>query len=407
MSFEHLGFLLLIATLVAIIARRFRVPYTVGLLMAGIGLTFVPSLPTFTLTKNLIFIGLLPPLIFEAALCIQWQELKAVMTPVLVFATVGLVLASVVTSAGMVMLLGWPLMAASIFGVLIAATDPVSVIAMFKDTGVKGKLRSLIEAESLFNDGVAAVLFGVVLAMADGATPTPLGVVVDLLKVVGGGLLCGGAVAIGVLAIIRKTNDHLVELTLTVIAAYGSFLLAEQFHFSGVLSTLMTGLLIGNMGAGRLGPLQWGEFSTKGSESLELFWEFAAFIANSLIFMLIGLNVGLQSAQQPLHMLVWPAIIAIMLVLLGRAVAIYPLAALMRNSGHRLSWAHQHMLVWGGLRGALALALALGLPVTMPYQPAILTLTFLVVGFSVVVQGLTITPAMRWLGVLKAPTADS
>jgi CPA1 family monovalent cation:H+ antiporter len=387
---EKIAILLLIGGLVAMLARRFRFPYTIGLLLAGIALAFAPIPQEVTLTKDLIFTCLLPPLIFEAALFLHWHELRKVMPVVVVLASVGLVLSALVTGLGMHYLLGWPMIAASIFGVLIAATDPVSVIATFKEAGVEGKLRVLVESESLFNDGAAAVLFALVLAFSAGTAPTPLQMAGNAVMVVGGGIAAGALVAILILYIAGKTVDHLVELTFTTVAAYGSFLLAEHFHWSGVLATLTAGLIIGNRG-------HMGAISDKGRASVLAFWEFAAFVANSLIFILIGI----QEAKQAFSALLLPSLLAIGLVLLGRAAAIYPLAALFSRSSQKVSMAHQHILVWGGLRGALALALALGLPPNIPLRSEIITVSFAIVAFSVVVQGLTVTPLMVALGLLK------
>ncbi len=388
---ESIEFLLLLAAVVAMLARRFHFPYTVGLLFAGIGLTFLPFTPGIQLTKELIFSALLPPLIFEAAIALKWGELRKVLPVVLVLASVGLILSALVTAAGMYWILGWPLISAAIFGVLIAATDPVSVIATFKEAGVKGKLRILVESESLFNDGTAAVLFGLVLAFASGKAPTAVETTINVLEIVGGGVACGTVIAFITLYLAGKTRDHLVELTLTTVAAYSSFLAAEHFHWSGVLATLTAGLIIGNRG-------HLGAITEKGHESVEAFWEFAAFVANSLIFILIGIH----EAKQSFSSLLMPAAVAIVFVLLGRAVAIYPLAAIFRKSSQSISMAHQHILVWGGLRGALALALSLGLPQDIPFRAEIITMAFAVVAFSVVVQGLTMTPLMRKLGLLES-----
>lgn len=386
---ETLGVLLLIASIVAMIARRFQIPYTVGLLFAGITLTYLPFIPSIELTKELIFSLLLPPLIFEAALFLKWKELRGVMPVVVVLASVGLLLSALVTGFGMYYFLDWPPIAAAIFGVLIAATDPVSVIATFKEAGVKGKLRILVESESLFNDGMAAVLFSLVLAFAAGKAPTALGLTVDAILIVGGGIACGAIVALATLYLAGKTTDHMVELTFTTVAAYGSFFLAEHFHWSGVLASLTAGLIVGNRG-----PL--GAITQKGREAVEAFWEFAAFIVNSLIFILIGIH----EAKQVFSSVLLPSILAIVLVVFGRAFAIYPIAALYRKSQYKVSSKHQHILVWGGLRGALALALSLGLPESIPFRAEIITISFAVVAFSVVVQGLTITPLMRKLGLL-------
>jgi len=387
---EKIELLLLVAAMVAMVARRFRFPYTVGLVFSGAAMALLPHAPTIALTKELIFSLLLPPLIFEAALSLPWQELRKVLPPVLVMASLGLLVSAALTGIGMHFLFGWPTLAAGIFGVLIAATDPVSVIATFKEAGVSGRLRILVESESLFNDGTAAVVFGLLLAFAgSGPAPTLAGVAASAGMIIGGGIGCGALVAMAILYLAGKTTDHLVELAFSTVAAYGSFLLAEHFHLSGVLATLTTGLIIGNRG-------HLGSISSKGKENVDAFWEFAAFVANSLIFLLIGM----QEAKQDFVPLVVPALAAVMLVLGSRALAIYPISLLFSKGASRISFAHQHILVWGGLRGALALALALGLPESVPMRPQIITIAFAVVAFSIVVQGLTITPLLRLLHLL-------
>jgi CPA1 family monovalent cation:H+ antiporter len=191
--------------------------------------------------------------------------------------------------------------------------------------------------------------------------------------------------------LVGQTNDHLVEITFTTVAAYGSFLLAEHFHVSGVLATLTAGLIVGNVG-------HLGGLSAKGREAVEQFWEYAAFVTNSLIFLLIGMREAHQNFK-----FVWlPALIAIVLVTLARALAIYPCCLLFARSSRRVSWRHQHILFWGGLRGALALALVLGLPASIPRREEIISVAFAVVAFSIFVQGLTITPLLRRMGELSA-----
>ncbi len=391
LSIAKIGLLLVIAAFVAMLARRFHFPYTVGLLIAGIGMAFFPFIPTIELTKELIFTALLPPLIFEAALFLPWKELKQVMPSTISIASIGLLFSAVVTGLGMFYLLDWPVYAAAVFGVLIAATDPVSVIATFKEAGVKGNLKILVESESLFNDGVAAVLFGLAITLTSSTqTISVVSIVMNMGYVIGGGLLAGIAVGIVGLFVLSKTTDHLIELTFTAIGAYGSFMLAEHFHCSGVLATLATGVMVGNLGHIKA-------ISTRGNEAIENFWEFAAFIANSIIFLLIGVY---EAKRFDLNLLM-ASVCAIVLVLLGRMVAIYPVAALFRNTRYHIPATYQHIMVWGGLRGALALALALGLPNDMVYRSQIITVTFVVVGFSILVQGITITPLLRRFGILK------
>src|SRR5271157_3795433 len=378
--------LLLVAALVGMSARRFRIPYTVGLVLTGLVLALLSFRPTINLTRDLIFDVLLPPLIFEATLFIRWKELNHNLPVILVFATLGVILSAALTSAGMHVLSGWTWQSAALFGILIAATDPVSVIATFKEAGVQGRLRLLVEAESLFNDATAAVGFGVMLVFVNGQTVSTWNVVGETLWTVIGGLLVGALIAGFILLLTHNTSDHLIELALSTVAAYGSFLIAEQFHASGVLSTLIAGILIGNFGL----PVS---YSDKGRTSLVDFWEFAAFISNSLIFLLIGLHEATENYANA-----WlPVIVAIMVVMISRAAAIYPLSLLFERSKLKIEKNHQHILFWGGLRGALALALALGLPPEIPGRAQIVIAAFGVVTFSIFIQGLTMTPLLRWL----------
>jgi len=380
--------LLLIAAVVAMLSRLLRLPYSVGLVAAGIILSIFPLAQKVSLTKDLIFTVLLPPLLFEAALNIHWEQLRRDFSIIALLATLGVSLSACVTATGMYYLTHWQWFGALVFGILIAATDPVSVIAIVKEARAHGRLLVLIEAESLLNDGTAAVALGVVVALAIGQQLTLFDITATLLKTIGGGIVCGGAVALGSLLLAGRTDDHLVEITLTTIAAYGSFLLAEHFGLSGVLATITAGLIMGNFES-------LGTISDRGKEAVQAFWEYAAFVANSLVFLLIGMN----KAHQAFGATIWlPAFIAIALVTLGRAVAIYPCCRVFSCSSLRVTMKHQHVLFWGGLRGALALALALGLPLEVPQREEIITVSFAVVAFSVFVQGLTIKPLLRSMG---------
>ena len=386
LNIERIEVLLLIAALVAMLARRLNIPYSIGLVLAGLALAFVPFAPNIELTRELLFTAFLPPLIFEAAIQIRWRDLRKDLLLILIFATVGVILSASVTAAGMHYAAQWSWIGAIMFGILIAATDPVSVIAMLKHAGISGRLRLMIEAESLFNDGTAAVAFAIASAVIAGQQATALGVAKTLVQIFAGSIVCGALVGSATVLLAGATTDHLVEITFTTIAAFGSFLLAEHFHLSGILSTLTTGLLVGNVGQLSL--------SRKGRAVVEDFWEYAAFVANSLIFILIGMHLAHRN-----YSFVWlGALIAIAVVLAGRAVAIYPLSLLFTRSRRRLPLNQQHILFWGGLRGALALALALAIPVGLPERESVITVAFAVVAFSIVVQGMTVRPLIRWVG---------
>ena len=380
LSIETVEILLVVSALVAIASRRLRLPYTVGLVVAGAGLSTFGVMHEFPLTKELIVRSLLPPLIFEAAFFIRWKDLKADLVPVLSLAIVGVVIAAFVVAGALHVVSGWPLPIALLLGVLISATDPVSVVAMFKELGLGGRLRLLVEAESLLNDGVVAVLFSVLLLSVGGKEVGAGLLGMSLLREVGGGILAGGVVAGLALLMAGRTDDHLVELTIAAVAAFGSYLVAEQFHCSGVLAVLVAGLVIGNLD-------QFGGLSDHGRDAMAAFWEFAAFLANSIIFVLIGVREYAQGAGLLLH---WTVVsVAVAASLFGRALAVYGITGLFGKSRFKLDRPQQHILFWGGLKGALSLALAIGLPAEFPYREQIVTSAFGVVGFSVIVQGIS------------------
>jgi CPA1 family monovalent cation:H+ antiporter len=382
----QLGFLLLISALVAMLTRRLRLPYTVGLVLAGMALYVLQIHIKWHLSKDLIFSVFLPPLVFEAALFINWESFKKDLPVIAVLASAGVMLAAAVTAVGMHYALDWDWGSATIFGVLISATDPVSVIATFKQAGVQGRLRLLIEAESLLNDGTAAVAFVTVLAILTGNHQDFITIAGNLLLTILGGITVGAVTGFSFMFLAGRTPDYLVEMTFTTLAAYGSFFIAEHFHTSGVLAALTAGLVVGNFRSS-------SAITRAGRQALGPFWEFAAFIANSIIFLLIGT----QEAQQHFKGIALPLVVAVAMVTLGRAVAVYPLCALFIKSRFAVTYQHQNILFWGGLRGALALALALALPYEIPNHDVIVTVTFGVVAFSVFVQGLTIPLLLRKL----------
>ena len=386
---ESIELLLLISALVAIIARKFKIPYTVGLVIAGSGFSFFSNLQQIPLSRNLIFSAFLPPLIFEAAFYIKWHKLKIDFLPTITLATVGVLLSAAITTLGMYYVLGWSLQSALLFGAMICATDPVSVIATFKDAGLTGRLRLLVEAESILNDGTAAVLFSLVVSFLGGETLSLISVGLDLLREIGGGVLVGAIVGILVLWISGKTEDHLVEITFTTIAAYGSFLIAQRLHCSGVLSTLVCGLIVGNVRT-------VGAFSEDGRDALHSFWEYIAFVANSLIFLLIG---G-QIVHEHLFLLILPILGAFLISTISRVIPVYFLSSLFYKSSRAIDIKHQHVLAWGGLRGALSLALALGLPPEIEGRNLIITVTFGTVALSILSQGLTIPTLLRRLHLI-------
>ena len=391
LTLESAVLLLLIAAVVAMLTQRLRLPYTVGLVAAGVALALLPSSPKIGLTRELIFTGLLPPLLFEAAFQLRWKELRLDLPVILSLATIGVSLSAGITMLGMHFLAHWQWLSALVFGVLIAATDPVSVIAILRRANAHGRLRVLVETESLFNDGTVAVAFGIIITLASQPHSSGLAITRTVLVTAGGGILCGALVGNLVLFLIGRTNDHLVETICTTVAAYGSFLVADSLHASGVIATLTAGLVLGNVET-------LGLISGRGRETVQAFWEYVAFVANSIVFLLVGM-------RQVSHnfVIVWlPAVIAVLFVTVGRAAAIYPVCQIFSRSRLHVSIRHQHVLFWSGVRGALALALALGLPEEMHRREEIVTVSFSVVAFSIFVNGLTMTPLLRAVGEIPA-----
>src|SRR3954454_9102739 len=227
-SLAPIGILLLVACLIAMLSRRLGLPYIVGLVIAGFLIALLPNSPDLPLSRELIFNVFLPPLVFEAALQLDWRRFRAELPLTLTLAFLGVGIAAAVVAAGMHVLAGWSWIGAALFGVLIAATDPVSVIASFREMGCLPRVSTVVESESLLNDGVAAVGFAVLSAIAAGSSPGIANVIPAFLWTLGGGLLIGVVVSGAILLIVGRTDDPVVEITLTTLAAYGSFLIAER-----------------------------------------------------------------------------------------------------------------------------------------------------------------------------------
>jgi CPA1 family monovalent cation:H+ antiporter len=395
MDVARIELLLLVACVVAILARRLKLPYTVGLVFAGTVMAFFKVWPNIPISKELIFDVLLPPLVFEAAFAIRWARFRRDVVLITTIATLGVIVATAVAAYGMTVLVGWDWRASLIFAALIAATDPVSVIAMMKESKVGGRLKLLVEAESLMNDGTGAAMFAVALgALATGQFMAGTAIL-SFFTISLGGIVIGAAVGLFCVWLMGRVSDHLVEIALSTVAAYGSFLVGEYFNVSGVLATVAAGMVIGNYG-----PL--AGLSSKGHAEVERFWEFAAFVANSFVFLVMGFKLANETYSN-----IWvAAAIAIVLVLLGRLLSVFGCCALFSRSTLKVPLKHQALLFWGGLRGALALALALAIPDSMPNYHEVIEVTFVVVAFSVIVQGITVGPLIAKIQRAEPTPAD-
>jgi monovalent cation:H+ antiporter, CPA1 family len=396
-AIQFLIWLLIAASIIAVVAQRLRIPYTVALVLGGLvlGSVRVPLAANLILehrpdwlTADVILLLFLPPLLFEGSLNIQVRHLRENLVPILLLATIGVFAATLVTGFVVHWALGFPLWIALMFGAIISATDPISVLAVFRDLGVVKRLAVIVESESLFNDGTAAVLFTVLLGgIATGTLSWGTAIANFLLIVLGGaavGLLLGYLAS----KITERIDEPRIEITLTTILAYSSYLVADALHVSGVIATVAAGLTVGNFGV----PVG---MSPRTRLALWSFWEYFSFLINSIVFLLIGMEVRLGDLFHAWH----ATLLGVGAVLLGRVLSVYTLMPVSNFFGETIPLAWQPVLVWGGLRGALALALALSLQRTFPYRHQILTMTFAVVAFTIVVQGLTIKSLLRKLGI--------
>ncbi len=394
---EFLIWLLIAASAIAVLTKYLRIPYTVALVLGGLFLSLLhlpllsplqPNQRSNWLTPDVILILFLPALVFEGSLKIDVRELLRDAAPLLVLANVGVLLATVVTGYLVHWAIGLPILIALLFGAIISATDPISVLAIFKDLKMDKRLSVIIEGESLLNDGTAVVLFQILLAgVVAGGLSAGKGIGQFLLAV-GGGAVLGFALGYAASKITQTIDDPQIEITLTTIVAYGSYLLANHLHLSGVIATASAGLMVGNFGAKR-------GMSAQTRTALESFWEYIAFVMNSLVFLLIGLEVHIDALAHAWR----PVLFAIAAVLIGRSLSVYSLVPVANFFAEKIPLRWQHVVVWGGLRGALALALALSLNDAFPYRNQILDLTFGVVVFSILTQGLTMKPLLRLLGL--------
>ncbi len=394
-SVEFLIWLLIAASVIAVIAKRIGIPYTVALVLGGLLLSVVhlPALGPLHqghrpdwLTPDVILTLFLPALLFEGSLKIELRHVQTDIVPLLLLANFGVVIATLVTGLVIYYAVGMSLILALLFGSIVSATDPISVLSIFKEVAVDERLSVLVEGESLLNDGTAVALFQILLLSAvGGGVGLVWGAGQFLLSVVGGALL-GLALGYFVSTLTKRIDDAQIEIMFTTVLAYGTFLLARHLHLSGVIATVAAGLVIGNVAA-KTG------MSARTLTALRSFWEYASFIINSLVFLLIGLEVRLGGVLRA-----WkPILIAIAAIFLGRILSVYTLMPFSNLFSKRIPFMWQHVMVWGGLRGALSLALALSLDSAFPYRDQILNLTFGVVVFSILVQGLSIKPLLRIL----------
>jgi len=398
-NIEMILILLTLSVAVTALAKKANKPYPIALVLIGAIIGLMPIWEVLEELRNFfasdevfqtaIIAIFLPALLGEAALKLPFRDVKENRGPIISLAFIGTLLAYLVVGGLAHFVLGLPLQTALVFGALMAPTDPVSVLSVFKSLGVTRRLAVIMEGESLVNDGLAVVIFKIsAFSLASIIGLGPLGGMIGLVtffKVVVGGLLVGLSLGFILSRVIKYFDDYPLENAISVVLFYGAYFIAEYFELSGVIAVVAAGLVLGNYG------YQMGMTPTTRL-SISVFWDTVTLVANSLVFILVGLEIA--RINMAAHMV--PILMAIVFVLAGRTVAVY-----ISTVAFKLTWAWKHILNWGGLKGSLSLALALSLPAGFTGREMVIALTFGVVFFSLVVQGLTIAPLISAFGVRK------
>jgi len=383
-----------IATLSKTVPILRKIPYTLLLVIVGMCLAFV-DVKLINLSPELILEIFLPPLLFEAAWNLQWRNLKENWFPIVLFAIVGVIISVVGIAFPLARWGGMELAIALLVGAALSATDPVSVIALFKELGASKKLNTLMEGESLFNDGVAVVAFVLLVGVPLGTSTLEFSsTIAKFSTVVGIGVGCGLVIGFSLSLLTQRFDLPFVEQSLTLVSAYGAYILAENLGGSGVIGVVVVGLVLGNYGS-RIG------MNPRTRIIVSIFWEFVAFFVNSIIFLLIGDQIGLSSLSDHFNLI----LIAIAAVVVTRLLSVFGLSFISNKvsdqiSSTQITLREQTVLWWGGLRGSVAIAVALSVPQAIAERQAIIDIVFGVVLFTLLVQGLTTQFVLKGLDLI-------
>ena len=302
---------------------------------------------------------------------------------------------ALVVGALVAIIVGLPLQVGLLFGSVVAATDPVAVVGVFRSLRASARLATIAESESLINDGVAITLYTALLAFVLGQDSSVSDALMLFVREMFGGILIGLAAGVVISRLNATVDDHLVEMLLSVALAYGSYVAAQWLHCSGPLACVAAGLVHGSYGR-RVG------MSETTRLRLDDLWEFLGFMANAAVFLLVGFTVNLESMLAN----AWPSVVAIVVVLLARFALLLVPGAFLRDHHLVTTQAERVVLAWSGLRGALTITLVLALPVATPYRDVLLAMCFAVVLFTLVVQGLTLPLLLRRLGLVQPSRAS-
>lgn len=372
------------ASLPKIFASLRQVPYTLLLVIVGLGLALL-DVRLLELSPGMILMLFLPPLLFEAGWNMRWSELRQESLSCGLYAIGGVLIS--ITGVGWTLheLMGVSWMPALLVGSCLAATDSAAVLALFKELGAKKRLRTLLEGESLFNDGASVVAYGVLVELS--LNPKPFALSETMLRfflVSGIGLAVGGVIGICVTFINERYELSWVEQSLTVVTAYGSYLLAEELGGSGVIGVVTASLIIGNLSS------QPTQTEVQQRATMLEFWEFIVFLVNSILFLLLGDQILIAKFFENID----TTLVAFFAVIASRAISVYGFSALTNwLAKTNITWQEQTALLWTGLRGSVSIALALSIPIVVMLREEIIANSFGVVWLTLLIQGLT----TKWL----------
>jgi CPA1 family monovalent cation:H+ antiporter len=376
--------LVAVAVFVALVVRRIAIPYTVALVILGLIAAEVLRDQHFEISPEVVLVVLLPGLLFDAAFRIDFGDLRKSIAGVVVLAAPGVVISAGVVAVILNLTTGLRFDMAFVIGAMVSATDPAAVLATFRRLGAPHRLANLVEGESLFNDGTGLVIF-VLAIQAVQSDVTVTGAVVQFFATVAISILIGVVGGLVVSWIVSRVDDHLIETTISLALAYGTYVIADAFAQSGIIATVTAGIVLGNIGR-RFG------MSEKTREAIDTVWEFLAFLLTAVVFLLVGLAITLEDLLDAVGPILW----GILAVLLGRALVVYLLLngasrlGAFGGVGSRLPLSWLNVLWWSGLRGAVAVAMALSIPEDFPERALLQEVTFGVVLFTLLIQGTTI-----------------
>ena len=387
--------LLVIASAVALVARRTFLPYSVALVLAGFALSSVLPRVESRVDPDLLLFVLLPGLVFEAALQTRVEDLRGSLRAVVVLAAPGVLISAGIVALVLHFATGMDATLAFVVGAAVAATDPAAVITIFRRLGAPRRLATVVEAESLFNDGTGIVVFAIAVGAVKSGADLMGGAEAFVVTVVVSAVL---GLAIGWLGsrVIAMVDDHLIELTVSLAVAYGTYLLADRFEQSGIIATVVAGIVVGNHGRA-VG------MSRRSGAALDTVWEFLAYLLTALTFLLVGLAINPGALADAVVPIAW----GFVAVLVGRAVVVYGLlggAARLLPGPRALPLGWLHVLFWSGLRGAVATALALSLPADMPDRELLAGTIYGIVLLTLLIQGTTAAFVVS-RAVLRKPAA--